>query len=484
MKKNLLLLFSFISMLSAAQTGIQWGAAVDVAPNGSGNLHPRLAVDAAGNPMVVWGKSGTNEVYFSKWNGTSFTSPLKMNPTGMQVFVYSWGAAGVAASGDSAYIVVKEMPEATGHVFIFNSYDGGNTFSGPVQVENIGTNVSWLPTVTTDVAGNPIVAFMKLNSAMTLAQYVIAVSNDGGNTFLPDVQASGHSGGLVCDCCPATPVVSGNTVAVLYRDNLNNLRNMWAGISNDNGNSFGGGMQLDNTNWMITSCPASGPDGVIINDTLYSVYMSQASGTALSYYSKSVISSLTGGASTPITGAMTGLSQQNFPRIANDGNEVGITWRQTVNGQSRVCVAYTNDITTGFPLSYDTIAINTNNFIINADILVRQGTVHVVWQDAGTATVKYVKGEYVTGIAESEIKQDGINIYPNPFSELFHVSGIKRKVGEKIRIIISNITGKTVAEISVMEVPFDYDGKDLPNGVYALKIVTEEKAFVKKIVKQ
>ncbi len=494
MRKVLQAVLIFCFTNAFAQTGIQWGSAVNVAASSFGNYHPRLAADGAGNVMVLWGKGGAGEAYFSKWNGTAFTNPILLNPPTLPVFTASWAGPDIAASGDSVYVVVKQTPEMMNHIYMIHSYDGGNTFSAPVQVDNIGSDVSRFPAVTTDDAGNPLVAFMKFDSTFLNARYVVTASQDGGNTFSPDMQASGFSGGTVCDCCPATIVSSGNTVATLYRDNLNNVRNMWAGISDDNGNSFGGGIQLDNTNWMIMSCPSSGPEGVIINDTLCAVFMSQASGTALSYYSKSVISSLTRGASIPLTGAMPGLTQQNYPRIDHDGNEVAIAWRQTVNNAARVCVKYMNDITNGIAPAADTIASASNNLIANTDILVRQGTVHVVWQDDNAGTVRYRKGVFPVGIAQNEISKAEIEVFPNPFEDRFNVyftrpgateaGGLMFKVGKNMRMIISDVIGNPVAEKKVFEFPFAFDATDLANGMYLLKIISDEKTIIKKIIKQ
>ena len=126
-------------------------------------------------------------------------------------------------------------------------------------------------------------AFMKFDPGFSKARYVVARSTDFGNSFLPDVPASRYSGGDVCDCCPASLITSGNTAAMLYRDNLNNLRSMWAGVSTDNCQTFPTGMSTDHTNWMINACPSSGPDGIIIGDSLYSVFMSGVTGDARCY---------------------------------------------------------------------------------------------------------------------------------------------------------------------------------------------------------
>jgi hypothetical protein len=73
-------------------------------------------------------------------------------------------------------------------------------------------------------------------------------------------------------------VSEGNTVVMPYRDNDNNIRDTWVGVSNDGGASFTSGMDVDQQDWLIMACPSSGPDAFIIGDNIYSTYMSGASG--------------------------------------------------------------------------------------------------------------------------------------------------------------------------------------------------------------
>ena len=81
------------------------------------------------------------------------------------------------------------------------------------------------PTITTDDSGNPIVAFMKLDSSFTNARWFVSVSNDFGTSFQSPVLASGWSSPTseVCDCCPGSIVSSGDNILMLYRENNSNI---------------------------------------------------------------------------------------------------------------------------------------------------------------------------------------------------------------------------------------------------------------------
>lgn len=338
MKNILIFCLCVISCITKAQTGITWSQTAEVAPSQYGNMHPRMVTDKAGNPLIIWGKSSTKQAHFSRWTGTGFAPPVVLNPTNIPVFAASWAGPDINAHGDTVYVVFKETPEDNSGIYIVHSYDGGLDFSDPVRVDAIADSISRFPTVGLDSLGNPLVAFMKFNPNWTKARYVVAKSNDFGLNFELDTKASGYAGGDVCDCCPATITSSRNTIALMYRDNWNNLRTSWAGISRDGGLSFPQGIEVDDTNWMINSCPASGPDAAIVGDYLFSVFMSAAGGKTLCYRSRTNLEAMEMETTEPLTGLIAGLSNQNFPRITASGNAAAIVWTQVVNGSSQLAV--------------------------------------------------------------------------------------------------------------------------------------------------
>ncbi len=422
MKYFFTILFSLLSICSYSQNGITWSAPITVATSSSGNYHPRIALDRAGNPLVIWG-TASNRENFARWTGSAFSTPVILN-TSMSIFSATWGGPDIASFGDTVYITIKRSPEniSTNYCYLIHSYDGGQSFSSPVRIDNINDSLSRFPIVCTDTIGNPIVAFMKFDSSYWHARYVVTKSADFGNTFSTDVRASALAGDSVCNCCPATLLSAGNTLVMLYRDNNANLRDMWAGISTNAGSSFSNDFSVDNTNWMINACPASGPDGVLIGDSLYTIFMSSATGSSLVYFSRSSVSGASISTCSPITGTFSGLTTQNYPRIASSGNAIAMAWVQTVNGTSQAALKFKNSLNSSFPAIYDTLASGNIN---NVDVFVAPGIVHVVWEDDNSGTVKYRKGTYTiapTSVAKEISNEPAINIYPNPASEYFTIS--------------------------------------------------------------
>ncbi len=467
--KNILTITLIVFALNvSAQTSLGWNNAMDVATNSSSNLHPRIVLDRNNNPLILWGQS--THAMFSRWNGTAFSVPVALNPSSIPIFTASWAGPDIASKGDTVYVVFKESPETTGKIYVVHSYDGGVNFSTPVQVDFIADSVSRFPTVTVDDAGNPLIGFMKFNSSFGDSRWVVAKSTDFGNSFLTDVKASGFSGGEICDCCPGQLVSAGNTIAMLYRDNLNNIRDTWVGVSTNGANSFNAGINLDQNNWMLMSCPATGPDGVLINDTLYSVFMSQATGDDLVYWSKASISNLQCSGSATITGMFTGLTQQNYPRIANNNNATAIVWKQAVSGSSQLGIYFTSDIQNGLPLNYDTVATGNLNEVVNTDVAVSNGKVYVVWQDNVSGTVKYRVGTYaVPGSIKLVSENVSVTVYPNPAGDYIILDA--EKISGYIGYSILDITGKSVLQ-SNYESPnlkIKIDVSNLAEGSYMLQ---------------
>lgn len=466
------LAFFLAAQILAAQNGIVWQPPATVAPASFGNAHPRIALDAAGNPLVLWGKEGANQAYFSRWSGTAFSAPVAVNPAQIPVFAASWGGPDLASHGDTVYITYKKSPEiAQNPIYLIRSFDGGATFSAPVQVETITDSISRFTTVTTDDAGNPIVAFMKFDPDFSNARYVVARSQDFGASFLTDVRASGFSGGTVCDCCPAAVVSSGQTVAMLYRDNLNNIRDLWAGISQDGGQTFTAGFAVDESNWFIQACPSSGADGFILGDSLYAVFMSQPGGSSRCYFSRSSLSDLKVGEIVPITGGLSGISSQNYPRITHAGKVAAIVMKQSANGVNQLPLYFDLDITDAKPPVFESIA---NIHAANADVAMTGETICVVWEDVNSGTVVFRKGTYSTSPTNEISEKNGQKIYPNPTAQQSVTLVLDKKIASSAaaKILIFNSSGQQMTEFhrktGDMEIQIDVLGWS--PGIYFVKV--------------
>lgn len=468
--------FSFL-----AQSQISWNSHINIASSASGNNHPRIVTDASGNPLVIWYNGG--HLMYTRWNGTAFEIPTMLNPLPMTVAGASWMGPDIAAHGDTVYIVYKGMPEHEGNIWSMHSFDGGQIFLDPVRVDNIGDSLSRFPTVTVDESGNPIIAFMKFDAGFSEARWVVTRSYDYGQSFSPDVLASGWSSqsSVVCDCCPGSIVTADNTVVMVYRDNKNNIRDTWAGFSTDGGESFTEGINVDGHNWEIHACPASGPDGVVLGDSLYSTFMNAATGKSLVYMNSTSLTDIESSASVPVTNNNSTITLQNFPRISGYNNALGVIWKQVANNKDQIVIRFTNDNSGGQPALLDTV---DEHNIMNVDIAIFNGNIYVVWEDNNSGTVKFRSGTYevITAVEEYN-SNENITVYPNPSSDSWTISGEEIKSGSKVEIF--NIHGQLVYFHILSDLASDVsiENSSLSSGVYFLKLSKGDSRNTIKLVK-
>jgi hypothetical protein len=461
--------FLFAALYGSAQNNVTWTSTVKVSDKSFGNLHPKICIDRKGNPMLIWGSSNNSAVYFSKWSGTAFSMPKKLNPSSVPIATATWMGPDIASHGDTVYVTYKQTPEQTGHSYIVSSFDGGSTFSAPVLLDNISDSLSRFPIVTTDDKGNPIVAFMKFTSTFSKASYVVMKSNDFGKTFGKDRLASNFAGEPVCDCCPASVISAGNSIMMLYRNNNNDLRDIWAGVSTDNGKTFPKGFHAEKGNWMINACPASGPQGIVNGDSLYSVFMSQTSGTSLVYLSKSSVSGLSNVSSQPISGKFAGLTSQNYPRIALEGNSAAIVWRQTANGTAQFCMVLAKNLQKGFPAKYEVIG---SGDVVNGDVKMNAQNVFVIWEDDNNGTVMFQKGTYSnSGIADNSRSGETFRITPNPANNYFTISTEGEQEIKAIYVIDMLGKQEEIKGVQSANNQLTFNTQDLKAGIYQMAIV-------------
>ena len=475
----LIALLTSVRVFSNAQ--VTWGIETNVAASNYSNLHPRITVNASGEPLIIWGRMDDESVFFSRWNGSSFTTPIKLNLPWLTVATASWMGPDIASKGDTVYVVMKQTPEADmgSHIYIVSSFDGGLTFSSPLQVDNIADSISRFPAVTVDATGNPIVAFMKFDNLFMDSRWVVTRSSDYGNTFSTDVKASGWSGpgSLVCDCCPGSIICEGNNIAMLYRNNEDNIRDSWVGISTDGGSSFTDGWNVDQNNWNLFACPSTGPDGVIIGDSLYCVFMNGGNDNRV-YRSTSTISSGAAQPSQLLTGTIMGLNSQDYPRIAKSGNAIAIVWKQNVNGEDQLPLFFSNNIVNSFPAVYDTVDLND---ITNADLTLSDDNILVVWQDDNSGTVKYRAGTFTsaTGI-ENANQQTTFSVSSSLTSDVLTV---KRLPPPPLMLLVSNAFGQKIfsKKLANSENSITMNTSQWHNGIYFITLCSGKFSATQKI---
>jgi len=467
---SIIIIWSFTLGIPNTQAQILWDDPISVAPPSLAHNWPRIAVDAKGDPIMIWGNAG--RVMFARWTGNGFSTPVQVSPSGMSIAEAGWMGPEMAAHGDTMYVVFKETPENQDgkSIWCVHSYDGGMSWSEAAKVDRIGTDRGRFPVVTTDAEGHPVVGFMRFDAQFREPRWVMARSHDHGRTFEQDVLASGWSGpkSEVCDCCPGSMDSNGEMVALFYRDNLNDLRECWVGLSDDKGNTVSRGLNMDGTGWMINSCPSSAIDGVILGDSVYAAFMSGAEGAARVYFSRAGLGSA-GAAGIQMLREQQDVRFQNYPKMAGYGKALAFVWSQYSSDRQLLPIAFSADITSGSPILIDTAAYGN---IENADIAMNGDRIMVAWKDNGTRNLRFRSGRYAqaTGM-ETKLHIPGFSVFPNPGSNGWNISG--SYTGKELSIAILD-TGGTLLQTFKMEDPGTFqlwmDNTALPMGTYFLRL--------------
>ncbi len=448
-------LLIFTVHLASGQDLVSFETALDVTELGFGNHYPRIVAGSDDQVYMSWGWD--QKVYFVRKDAEGFTDPKQLNDAGIPAYVGDWTGPDLAASGDTVYVTFMNS-NWTGGTYFMKSFDAGLNFSAPNNLESYADSASRFATVAIRADGQPIVALMKMTSNGTHPEYVVRSSEDWGETFGGEQQVGGWSGeeAEACDCCPGVLAVSGETVAMVYRDNLNDIRDIWASVSLDGGSSFDEGFPVDNSDWFIDRCPASGPDAVIVDEKIYTVFLSENE----TYLSKT---GLSGGILSIAQLGEDAAASQNFPRISSDGTAAAIVWTD-VSSTPKLYFAYTDDLSAANPV-FEYQVIYEENFS-SADVALRGGKVHVAIEDA-SGVVKYISGTVSAtnlGLSEADVE---LQLYPNPSQGILQISLRNPDQQYHIFDINSRLVLQTAADGQI-------DVSTFASGSYSLQVVNKD----------
>jgi hypothetical protein len=391
----------FLGLMCAslfAQSGVQFTNPIPVA-NGAtyGYLRPKITLDAQNNPIVLWGKSSTHQIFVSTFNGSGFNTPVQINPVGTHPYIATWYNADIKSTGDTIIAVFPtDMP--ANRVFLVKSIDGGNTWSDTIRVDSIPAGgIAYFPSCDINEWGEIAVTYMQHDAGWANPRYVVTTSHNGGNTFLPDVNASGVVTGEVCDCCPAHIEYDNDRQVLIFRNNDNNVREFYSSVSVDNGASFNA-FNIDQQAWYVNLCPSVAPSAMIAYDSLITVFMSGATGSNRIYVSTSTINGLQVGFTQMIDNALPAGTLQNHPKMAGKDSIMAMVWYNTMPGEADVYFRFSNTGAAGLIGDGINISNPTTGTQQNPDIAYANGTFHIIYQNNATQEIYYLQAildEYV-----------------------------------------------------------------------------------------
>lgn len=452
-----------------AQSGVQFTTPIAVA-NGVtyGFTRPKITLDSNNQPVILWGKTSTHQIFVSTFNGSTFNTPVQINPTGTHPYIATWYNADIKSTGDTIIAVFPtDMP--ANRVFLVKSTDGGNTWSDSIRVDNIPAGgIAYFPSADINDFGQIAVTFMKHEAGWQNPRYVVTTSLNGGNSFSADTNASAVAPGEVCDCCPAHLIFENDRQILTFRNNNSNTREFYAAVSNDNGETFNG-YNIDNQGWVINACPSSAPSSFIAGNELVSVFMSGTSGANRVYISSSNINTLTVDSISMVDGTVPAGTNQNYPKIAGQDSIMAMVWYNTMPGEADIYFKYSNTGPLGLIGDGINISNPTTGTQANPDIAYANGVFHIVYQNSTTQELYYLRAimdEYM-GIDEPSSFKYALTI----LNETLFIQFIDQQNMENKKIELMDARGGVLYSEKLNHVSsFQLSLSTFAHGIYFVKV--------------
>ena len=395
----------------AAQPSINWTGPTEVSTEEFGNQCARIGLNSSGNPIVLHGKSSNNAgLYLSIMSEGEFGTPILVTPE-TNIFLSESEGPRMAVSGDHIAVSYQIYGEWATGAYVVLSEDGGLTWGTPYPLAPNATQDHFDPVVSFDGDNNPWVG-LKWGTNPTLEG--IHLFNNETDSFDPAVNGGFATTGVaVCECCPSNTFFQDGVYYNVVRNNFNNTRDFWLTASQD-GINWTDAVDIDPTDWNISSCPASGASSTIMDDgTLVSCFMSAADGSRV-YWSTVNLSTLTfqeSGRVDPLNN-----STENHPSISSSGDWLVASWEMNSGGYN-IMVAVSDAGASELKNSVVNVTADLPGSNRNPSVVYDGEFIHLVYKTMD-GFVHYTKGE-ISGTS----KVEGIELEENPWTISANDSG-------------------------------------------------------------
>ena len=239
-------LFLLLDVVSASAVE----PAVSLAPNGR---QPRAAVSAAGVIAVVYGE-GDQVFCRTSADGRAYGAATRVGEV-RQLLLGGRRGPQIAAAG-SGFVVTAIRKE--GDLVSWRSGDAGRSWTGPTVVnDKAGSAREGLHGLAGGAAGSVHLTWLDLRDDRT--KVYTAASRDGGQSWGANRLVYESPDGTVCECCqPTVAADDRGAVAIMWRNLLAGMRDMYLVRSSDGGRTFGAATKLGKGSWPLQACPMDG----------------------------------------------------------------------------------------------------------------------------------------------------------------------------------------------------------------------------------
>jgi len=332
-----------LMVIGALQTSAQGDAAwLFDFPSTTSRQAPRITKGSDGSLVVTYiERSGTDANVFvvvSRDHGRTWANPtsptvVKYGSVGLQRQPHT------VVGGDGTLHCLWENFWNGNQLSIFHSRstDGGETWSDPAPIHDVRDGrMQEFSTIAAGRDGLVYAAFISadINDVDGYQHLLLMRSTDAGETWHGPVRVDNFSQeGGACECCqPHMQVAPDGTVGVAFRSNLQHHRDIYLAVSKDDGMSFPASYLLQTGTWTIFGCPSTGPkirfDG---SGAVYAVWRDTRDDVkkALSYFAWYIPGSRMLVRNVDITTPIASRSEYGDIAVSNDGDSICIALETT-----------------------------------------------------------------------------------------------------------------------------------------------------------
>ncbi len=370
-------------------------------------------------------------------------------------------APSISLSGPVVHIVWYEKHDDNSEIYYNRSVDGGESWEGALRLTD---DVSYSYEAVVSASGSDVhVVWVRFYSD-GYYQIFYKHSPNGGITW----EVENWISTISPHAYNPSIAVNGSGVYVVWNDDRDGNYEIYYIKSSDNGTTWGPEIRL-------TDDPATSnlPSVAVSGSNIHVVWEDFRDGNGEIYYKGSVDGGANWGNDIRIT-----YDQGNSisPNLAVSNSVLHLVWQDSRNGFYDIFYNYSTD-------GGETWATDTqlNDFSYSSQrpfIAVSDSVLHVLWQDYRDFNYEiYYKrnptGGVFVGIPEIEMQNC---IYPNPASRQLTIG--QSAVGSQrsaVRISIIDLYGRELKAFGkISSFPYHADISDLQNGVYLLRVITEE----------
>ena len=420
------------------------------------NFYPDMTVTEDGTIYVIWvNTTDGGDVYFSKStdHGVTFSEYVAVNQSPNHASSIGFSGPKIAERNDTLHVLWADQRGGYDHTSAYyaRSVDGGITWE-ETQVGH-GYGINLYPELMVDSDGIIHAVFHYFQPGSWSYRHIAHTrSINGGDSWSNFKTVSNYNPGEPCDCCPINlhELPNGQLIAG-FRNNLNNIRDMYSVQWNSSNSSWGNLSPMSYDNFYVSYCPASGPSLVSQDSLIGMAYMAESDGESRVYLALSEDMGDTFAVKIPME--MTSVTNvfQNHPSavITGDGN-IHVLWEDSRdNGNILYGV-----LESGQDFMSDISAVNdsmTNSQEIAPNLgKDAEGYLYAVWVDCRYGRhIRFATTYPIPLSNQGSFTPDQFSVssaYPNPFNPSTQFD-LTLDYASAAQVTVYDITGKEVESI-------------------------------------